>query len=292
MAASAEKAAALDASEASTAEYTVSSPSVLASPPKQVITPVRPPTAAKPAAVSVPTSVLAQSPPSPGGHRGLYMGLGALIVVAVLIAGGVYLPRHSKIEARQGEVRPTPSPVSPPSGGTPNSPQPEAAPAATISNPQAPNSSQQLPAVATPAVERSNSMQTNPAPSRPAAHPQKLTSASGTEREPVAPSQDADPGASPRETANSAIDRDEVEHQIDQLSNRAAAVNSSLDRLQQQQNSAGYGLRGDIVAKQGSMKTNLSRAESAEERGDLPQAKKYADMAASDVEVLEHFLGH
>ena len=83
-----------------------------------------------------------------------------------------------------------------------------------------------------------------------------------------------------------------MERQIDQLSNRATAVNSSLDRLQQQQSNAGYGLRGDMVAKQASMKTNLSKAESAAERGDLARAKKYADMAASDVEALEHFLGH
>jgi hypothetical protein len=40
------------------------------------------------------------------------------------------------------------------------------------------------------------------------------------------------------------------------------------------------------------MKTNLSKAEAAAERGDFPKAKKYADMAASDAEVLEHFLGH
>jgi hypothetical protein len=83
-----------------------------------------------------------------------------------------------------------------------------------------------------------------------------------------------------------------VEHQIDQLSSRAAAVNSSLDRLQQQQSIAGYGLRGDMAAKQASMKANLSKAESAVEGGDLPTAKKRADMAESDVEALEHFLGH
>jgi hypothetical protein len=47
-----------------------------------------------------------------------------------------------------------------------------------------------------------------------------------------------------------------------------------------------------MAAKQASMKTNLSRAESAIQSGDLPRAKKYADMAASDAEVLEHFLGH
>jgi hypothetical protein len=79
---------------------------------------------------------------------------------------------------------------------------------------------------------------------------------------------------------------------VDQLSSRAAAVNASLDRLQQQQNAAGYGLRGDIAAKQASMKSNLAKAQSAVERGDAQKAKKYVDLAQSDVEALEHFLGH
>jgi hypothetical protein len=82
-----------------------------------------------------------------------------------------------------------------------------------------------------------------------------------------------------------------VEQQLDQLSSRAAAVSSSLDRLQQQQAAAGYGLRGDIVAKQATMQANLSRAGSAIARGDPTKAKKYADLASADVEALEHFLG-
>ncbi len=103
--------------------------------------------------------------------------------------------------------------------------------------------------------------------------------------------QSAEANANTGETANPPLDRDELEHQIDQLSSRAAAVNSGLDRLQQQQSTAGYGLRGDMVARQASMKTNLARAESAIQSGDLPKAKKYADMAANDAEALEHFLG-
>src|SRR5438445_4910149 len=43
-------------------------------------------------------SVLGLSPPQ-SSHRGLYMGLGALIVVAVLVAAGLYLARRSKVSA-------------------------------------------------------------------------------------------------------------------------------------------------------------------------------------------------
>jgi hypothetical protein len=40
------------------------------------------------------------------------------------------------------------------------------------------------------------------------------------------------------------------------------------------------------------MKNNLAKAQSAVQSGDLQRAKKYTDLAQSDVEALEHFLGH
>ena len=97
----------------------------------------------------------------------------------------------------------------------------------------------------------------------------------------------AAPGA-----ANGAPDLDELEKEVDQLSNRAAAVNSGLDRLQQQQAASGYGLRGDMVERQASLKANLYKAEEAMQHRDATRAKKYADMAGKDLEVLERFLGH
>jgi len=135
----------------------------------------------------------------------------------------------------------------------------------------------------------------------PDAHPRKLAGKkSGTGPAVPAALREADNSAQsnqgvaapPSNAANPPADPDELEHEVDQLSNRAAAVNASLDRLQQQQNAAGYGLRGDIVAKQASMKNNLAKAQSALQSGDAQKAKKYMDLAQSDVESLEHFLGH
>ena len=82
--------------------------------------------------------------------------------------------------------------------------------------------------------------------------------------------------------ANDSAQMDELEKTVDQLSNRAAAVNSSLDRLQQQQAASGYGLRGDMVARQASLKSNLAKAEEALQNRDLARAKKYADLASTD----------
>ena len=85
--------------------------------------------------------------------------------------------------------------------------------------------------------------------------------------------------SAPSQAGNgNAAQLDELEHEVDQLSNRAAAVNSSLDRLQQEQGASGYGLRGDMVERQASMKANLFKAEEAMQHRDAARTKKYADM--------------
>jgi eukaryotic-like serine/threonine-protein kinase len=97
--------------------------------------------------------------------------------------------------------------------------------------------------------------------------------------------------APPNMSGMSKEEVDELEHRIDQLSGRAAAINNSLNRMEKQQAASGYGLRGDIVAAQESMTTNLHKAQSYMEHGDPVKAKKYADSAAANAETLEKFLG-
>ncbi|MBV9086605.1 MAG: hypothetical protein JOY79_03905, partial [Acidobacteriaceae bacterium] len=63
------------------------------------------------------------------------------------------------------------------------------------------------------------------------------------------------------------------------------------DAMRQQQAASGYGLRSDIASRLASMNANLGKAQDAVARKDEVRAKKYSDMAASDVEVLEKFLG-
>jgi len=258
-------------------------------PPQQVAAPVKtPPVPAIPAAASIPIP-----PPQPGGHRGLYMTLGALIVLAVLVAAGIYIPRRSKTEAGPKPATGTnaSSQTAPASNPVPaNPPQSDAA--------AAPNPAGQVtaqPQASTPAVPAPE----NASSVRNAAQVEKLpvvhthhssASNSGGSQDAATPTQDSSANASP--AANDAASLDAAERDADQLSNRAAAVNNSLDHLQQQQSAAGYGLRGDIAARQASMKNNLAKAQSAVQSGDLTRARKYMDLAQSDVEALEHFLGH
>jgi predicted nucleic acid-binding Zn-ribbon protein len=91
--------------------------------------------------------------------------------------------------------------------------------------------------------------------------------------------------------ADNEAELDKVEREVDQLSTRAAAVQNSLERMQQQQASSGWGLRSDMVAKMASVQTNLSKAQQAVQHGDVARARKYSKLAEGDVEALERFLG-
>jgi eukaryotic-like serine/threonine-protein kinase len=88
-----------------------------------------------------------------------------------------------------------------------------------------------------------------------------------------------------------AMELDRVEHEIDQLTGRAASVNSSVEGIQRQQEAMGVGLRGDVALHLASMKVNLAKAQDAIGRSDLERAKRYAGLADADVEALEKFLG-
>src|SRR5215472_6780177 len=87
-------AATLNISPAAQPARTVSSPAAI---PAPASTPV--------AALPDVPSVLAASPPQ--GHRGLYMTLGALVVLVVLVLAGIYVPRRSKTQARNSVLSTT-----------------------------------------------------------------------------------------------------------------------------------------------------------------------------------------
>jgi eukaryotic-like serine/threonine-protein kinase len=85
---------------------------------------------------------------------------------------------------------------------------------------------------------------------------------------------------------------DDMEAESDHLDSRAAAVESSLDTLEQQMHSQGLGLRGDMVAARGNMRNDLAKAKQAMDAGDTDRARHFLDLAHHEVEKLEAFLGH
>ncbi len=265
-----------------------------ARPPSSVPTPVAAPKDSRAVAANTPSIPI--PPPAPGSHRGLYMTLGALIVLAVLVVAGIYIPRKSKTHATTsasqstetgspGEVQPAAAAPAAATAGSESVPASSGAPtAASTGNPPLPQ----------PPVSLAAGRETEKADSTPARsvlpHAKKFAR-QNNQGGGMAPSENAaDVGS--QAAANSPAELDELEHEIDQLSNRAAAVDSSLGRMQQQQSTSGWGLRGDMVERQASMRASLSKAEEAMQRGDVARAKKYAKVAEGDVEALEHFLGH
>jgi len=213
--------------------------------------------AARPATAPAAAPVAATAPPSPAplqpaSNRGLFISLGAVVVLVVLIAAGLYMPRAKKASAA-GEIPPS---TTQPQVVTPAPPQPEVKPAEI-------------------------------APPEPARPTKKM--ARNGDRLSAGDSQAAAEAAAAAKARAEELDR--IEHDIDQLTGRAASVNSSVENLQRQQAASGFGLRGDIASRLASMKLNLAKAQDAIGHNDLDRAKRYAGMADADCEALEKFLG-
>jgi serine/threonine-protein kinase len=258
---------------------------------------------ARPSVAAAAGSVAPQAQSNPGGHRGLYMALGALIVVAVLFAAGVYVPRRIKTHASANTTNSEPAPpaMAPariesepvnssvaPSGGQTETTNPpaldtNAAPASGFGNKPGDTDSKNI----QPKVSRTNST------------PRPVASNASSVRDQDVPAQppqqevqeqpNGDTGA--RSATSSSGELEEAQRQSDQLNSRAAAVSQGLDGLRRQQAAQGYGLRGDIVASEQRMQINLSNAQSALQQQDGKRAQKYLDLAAVEVEKLEKFLG-
>jgi eukaryotic-like serine/threonine-protein kinase len=255
--------------------------------------PPSPPRALVPAISSAsPPSVISMAPPAARGHRGLYVALGAFLVLAVLLAAAVYTPWHSKTQDAQADSSQAPQAATEStSTSTTAATPPEVQPASTAVNPTTPPPP--APAVAegsppAPAPEAATSPKPSPfqmAGSRAKSSAAKTPAAQTAE----APASGTDNSAATN--APSAAELDELEHQVDQLTARVGGINSSLDAMQRAQNGQGYGLRGDISSRQESMKVNLQKAQSAVERNDAVRAKRYIELTQGDVEALERFLG-
>jgi eukaryotic-like serine/threonine-protein kinase len=209
---------------------------------------------APPAVPYNPSPAPPMPPPPQPTHRGLYITLGAVIVLVVLVLGALYVPKYARTHAigsnkatTAPDVSTTPAPATP-AAATPATPDANAAPTAA-------------PAAA------------QPAPAKPTPAPAMKAQA------PAPP-----PGPDPKVLR-------ELGDQVDQISSRAAAVNGSLEILQKQQAAQGLGLRGDMVAAQQRMQIDIAKAQSSLQQQDVDNAQKYIDMANAETEKLEHFLG-
>jgi serine/threonine protein kinase len=258
-------------------------------------------TVANPVLAAAPADAMPQAPPpraSGSSHRGLYIALGAFIVVVVLFAAGLYLPSRIKTLAGAGKsvppaqqaassaTSPSSGDATAPSSASPAPPDPAATAAASAQAAQSGQSSPDSSSAAT-----STSTDTVPATS---ASPNSGGTPAVPAKKPgsTKPKKDqAAEDAAAQAKAEEAAAIEENEHRYDDIDSRSAAVSQSLDNIQRQQAAAGYGLRGDIVAAQQHMKTDISKAQAAMQKHDTQGAKKYLDMAEAELSTIEKFLG-
>jgi eukaryotic-like serine/threonine-protein kinase len=213
------------------------------------------PVAAAVAVPTVPMAVAASATASRSSNRGVYMAFGGLLVLAILFAGGFYLPKIIKTHASPGAAsqpptQPTDAPVDisapPPDAVTVTAPSQEATPP-------------------------------------PAAAPREDPNVVRAREEAARKARE--------EAARKAALMKEAETQEDQLEARSAAIGSGLDNLRRAQQAQGYGLRGDIVQAEQTMQINLAHAQSALHNENPDEAKEYLDKAENQAMLLERFLG-
>jgi hypothetical protein len=245
------------------------------------------------------------------------MTLGALVVLAVLVAAGVYVPRRAKTSAHEQAAAAQQDKAAPPvdsanSGNAPAGDATKTQPTdSSTSSPQSTdttNTTNQAPGPAqssgTPA-DTANGSTGAGADSKPTDQtPQTLNPEGTTPSKKHTPhknlkvppatgqgEQVVDAGQSSQPPVASSAQLEELEQQADQLSSQASSVNESLDNLRRQQNTQGLSLRGDVSSAQELMKTHLAKAQAALQNQDAAGAKKYLDLAEGDVARIDKFLG-
>jgi serine/threonine-protein kinase len=268
-------------------------------------------------------SVLGLSPPQ-SSHRGLYMGLGALIVVAVLVAAGLYLPRRSKVsaEGKAGSVVKTEAINLPSASSGASSVAKDSIDTTQMNSGSASavagTGATALSAASTPGPTKPNSSVREATGTDSNASRTDRTSAKtglphfrqkgevvpAGERDNLSLSSDGGQASaighdsnSTRSVADTQAQSDnskeleEMERQMDQLASRAGSVHDSLENLRRQQAEQGLGLRGDIASTLERMNTYLGKAQAAMRKEDIRGSKEYMDLAEPEIEKLEKFLG-
>jgi serine/threonine-protein kinase len=262
------------------------------------------------------------------GHPAVYVALGGALVLAVLIGAGLYIGRANAQPTKEATppaastpAAPAVSPSAPattPATATtsPATPAPvesaassaaSAAAASSTAPATASSGSGATPSSAAPSLSAAPAGPTAPvagtvagaaAAARTAERIAAPKSASKPPAPPAAPS--APPVRESQATAATpltppqaapAVDFDELETTLDQLTARAAAVDTSLTTMQREQARQGLSMRGDIVQQQVSMRTNLQQAEQAIAARNAARAKRALDQLEGNISALERFLG-
>jgi len=258
-----------------------------------------PPPAPQPYAAPAPPPPY-YAPPAPpppaqaSSHRGLYMALGGVLVVAVLALAAIYLPGWYRARAGAGQApvmdQPQPSAQQPVDAAKPPVEPAAQTPLEPAAQPpgQAPAAAARTPAtsVQPPSSALRAPRQTTPSRIVPERAP------AGSVEPPVQPEHATalpPPQPTPPPVDQAALERQR--ERLGMLAARANAVRGSLQNLEQQQRGMGLGLRGDISSSWKRMEFLLDEAEAALKRQDPAAARRNLENAERETDKLEQFLG-
>ena len=289
----------LPAAVAASAAFTQPPPASIPTVPQQPAAAWGPPP--PPNMTAAPPPPPPPPPIAPKGRRGLWIALGALMVVAVLAVAALQLPRFLGTQASSllsfggdnpaGETQQAaPESAQQPAAAeaAPAEPAPEAAqpaPAETAAVPEAAPARVQEPAAPRPprgqaasapaqaSVPAASAVSGSPAPSEPAAY-----------APPAAP-------APPQEPAIDKAALAEARQRLRNLSSRASAASRTLKTLEARQQESGVGLRGDISAAWDRLNEALEDARTAMNNNDPGEARRALDLAERDLDRIDKFLG-
>src|SRR6516162_11550726 len=276
--------------------------------PAPVRTPTPLPTIAMPA--PTPGAVPPPSVAAAASRRGLWLAIGALIGVGVLIAGGVYIPRHLGTHADPSKAvfqANSPSPAADGPTGSSNGAAP--ASSSATANSSAPivslqsdkgsitvdangNVSMQSPQGSLQVDGKTGGVRMSDSSGGSMAVAGKSKGATVSMSNPVSTGSGAQPqvdSAPPVPAGPSKEEIAKMEDDADKLNIRASTVSQSLDTLRQQQNAAGYSLRADIASAQERMQAYLAKGNAALAAKDLTIAQKYFNLADGEINQMEKF---
>jgi len=273
------------------------------------VPPVAQPVAAAPPPFA-PVAAVRPAPPRSGSHRGLWIGMGAVVAILMLVAIAWALPHVFSIFAKQKSL-PADTSATPAVSQAPN-PQPAGQmpePSTQPSTPGQPAASAQPDSAAAVAATDGQSK---------AASPQQDKSALGEKgtgnRVPYQPAHAAassqsggrgsasngqsagagDNGGSPAPSASAGPSQQQIRQVHDRAANveaRADAARAGVQSIRNQQQAQGVDIRGDIIAAMNRMDNDLREAQSALNQNDLESANQYLDRADKETAKVESFLG-
>jgi serine/threonine-protein kinase len=221
------------------------------------------------------------------GHRGLWIGLGAITAILALVAAATLLPHVFATHAGQKPAAVIDSQIQPAQDSGPATTQ---SGTSSESSPQQQNplitATPNTGGTAAPAVTKSVQSQAAspksvrlPGMSKQVSSANAQTAAITTTAAPPVPD-----GPSPAEIR-------EAHDRYANLESRADAAKSEVQTIRNQQQSQGLDMRGDIVAAMNRLNNEMNEANRALNQNDPGTANQYMERAEKDLAILENFLG-